>query len=191
MLKLAVQGGRPLQGGSAMILGLTVATFTTLHVIISLVAIAAGLLAVVAMIANRRAEALTGVFLGLTVLTSVTGFFFHSKAIGPPHIVGGVSLVVLAVALFALYVRKLAGPWRAAYVVTAVTALYLNAFVGVVQAFQKIGPLHVLAPKGSEPPFAAAQGLTLLVFVGLGYLAVRGFHPEAPAAAPAAGLRAA
>src|SRR3954447_2707658 len=107
-------------GGAAMILGLTVAAFTLLHVIISLVAIAAGLVVLFAMIANRRAEALTGLFLGLTVLTSVTGFFFHSKAIGPPHIVGVISLVALAVALFALYRRRLAGPWRAAYVVSAV-----------------------------------------------------------------------
>ncbi|MDB5475961.1 MAG: conserved rane protein of unknown function [Phenylobacterium sp.] len=174
-----------------MILGLTVAAFTALHVLISLVAIAAGLLVLFSMIANRRSEALTAVFLATTVLTSVTGFFFHSTAIGPPHVVGVISLVVLAVALFALYRRQLAGRWRAAYVITAVIALYLNAFVGVVQAFQKIGPLHALAPKGTEPAFVAAQGLTLLVFAGLGYLAVRGFHPEGDLSAPDAGLRAA
>ena len=174
-----------------MILGLTVAAFTTLHVIISLVAIAAGLWVLFAMIGNRRAELSTAVFLATTVLTSVTGFFFHSKAIGPPHVVGVISLLALAVALFALYGRRLAGPWRAAYVVSAVLALYLNVFVGVVQAFQKIGPLHALAPQGSEPAFLAAQGLTLLVFAGLGYLALRRFHPAQQAAANAAGLRAA
>jgi hypothetical protein len=160
-----------------MILGLSVEAFTTLHVIISLVAIATGLVVLFAMIGNRRLDGLTGFFLATTILTSVTGFFFHSKAIGPPHIVGVISLVVLAVSLLALYGRRLAGIWRPAYVATVVLALYLNAFVGVVQAFQKVPFLNPLAPTGSEPPFIAAQGATLVVFVILGVLAVRRYHP--------------
>ena len=169
-----------------MILGLSVENFTLLHVIISLVGILAGLVALAGMLANRRFPSWTALFLATTVLTSVTGFFFHSKAIGPPHVVGAVSLVVLAAALWALYRAKLVGAWRPTYVITAVIALYLNVFVGVVQAFQKIGPLHVLAPKGAEPPFAIAQGLTLIAFVVLGYLAVKRFHPAPePSLAPA------
>jgi hypothetical protein len=159
-----------------MILGMSVGAFTTLHVIISLMAILSGLVVVLGMTVNRQMKTLTGFFLATTVLTSVTGFFFHSKAIGPPHIVGVISLVVLAIALWTLYGRKLVGIWRPAYVVTAVAALYFNCFVGVVQAFDKIPALHVFAPKGTEPPFAAAQGATLLLFVILGYLAVRNFR---------------
>ena len=160
-----------------MILGMSVGAFTTLHVLISLVAIASGLIVLLAMIANRRLDGLTAFFLVTTILTSVTGFFFHSKAFGPPHIVGVISLVVLAASLFALYVRKLAGVWRPVYVVTAVLALYLNCFVLVVQAFQKITFLNAFAPTGSEPPFAAAQGATLVLFVILGFLAVRRYRP--------------
>jgi uncharacterized membrane protein len=160
-----------------MILGLSVGAFTTLHVIISLVAILAGIVVLFGMIGNRRLDGLTAVFLATTVLTSVTGFFFHSKAIGPPHIVGGISLVVLAIALFALYGRKMVGVWRPVYVVTAVIALYLNGFVLVAQAFDKVAFLHALAPTGKEPPFAVAQGLTLVLFVILGYLAVRKYRP--------------
>jgi hypothetical protein len=166
-----------------MILGMSVGAFTTLHVIISLVAILAGLVVLGAMLVDRQIDAWTGGFLILTIVTSVTGFFFHSKAIGPPHIVGVISLVVLAVALFALYVRHLAGPWRTVYVVSAVLALYLNCFVGVVQAFQKLPFLKVLAPTQTEPPFLAAQGATLLLFVVLGFLALRRFHPT-PAVTP-------
>ena len=162
-----------------MILGLSVEAFTLLHVIISLVGIASGLVVLFAMIGGRRSDALTAVFLATTVATSVTGFFFHSKAIGPPHIVGVISLVVLALALLALYGRRLAGIWRPVYVVAAVLAFYLNCFVAVVQAFLKIPPLHALAPAGTEPPFAIAQGLVLLAFVGLGYLAVKRYHPAA------------
>jgi hypothetical protein len=160
-----------------MILGLSVPAFTTLHVAISLIAIAVGLIVLAQMLANAYSKPLTAIFLVFTVLTSVTGFFFHSKAIGPPHIVGIVSLVVLVVSLFALYGRKLTGVWRATYVITAVLALYLNCFVLVVQAFGKIPALHALAPKGSEPPFGIAQGLTLIAFVVLGWLAVKRFKP--------------
>jgi hypothetical protein len=113
-----------------------------------------------------------------TVLTSLTGFLFPLKAIGPPHIVGAISLLLFVPCLLGLYTFRLAGKWRWIYVVTAVTTLYLNVFVGVVQAFQKIGFLHALAPKGSEPPFAIAQGLVLLLFIVLAVVAARKFRPR-------------
>jgi hypothetical protein len=159
-----------------MILGLTTNAFTTLHVLISLAAIVSGLVVVTAMIRGQDLPILTSAFLATTVLTSASGFFFHSKVIGPPHILGAISLAVLAAAVLAYYGRHLQGTWRPAYVVTAILALYLNSFVAVVQAFDKIPTLHTLAPKGQEPPFAIAQGLLLLVFIGLGVLAFRNFH---------------
>ena len=161
-----------------MILGMSVETFTVLHVIISIAAILSGLVVLLAMIANRKADGgLAAFFLLTTILTSVTGFFFHSKAIGPPHIVGVISLVVLAVTLIAIYGRRLAGIWRGVFVITAVLALYLNCFVLVVQLFQKIPSLNAFAPTGTEPPFIAAQGATLVLFLVLGFLAFRRFHP--------------
>ncbi len=160
-----------------MILGLSVAAFTTVHVLISLIAIAAGLAALVEMLRGRFPSALTAVFLTFTILTSVTGFFFHSKAIGPPHIVGVISLVVLAASLFAFYVRRNLGIWRKVYVGTAILALYLNVFVLVVQSFAKLAPLKALAPTQTEPPFAAAQGVVLVAFIVLGVLAVRRSRP--------------
>src|SRR5258708_8317730 len=146
-----------------MILGMSVGAFTTLHVIISLIAILAGLVVLFAMIGNRRLNGVTALFLFMTILTSVTGFFFHSKAIGPPHIVGVISLVVLAIALLALYGRKLAGVCRPVYVVAAVAPLFFNCFVGVVQAFHKIPALHALGPYGTQPPFPTTEGSTLVL----------------------------
>lgn len=169
-----------------MILGLSVAAFTTLHVAISLVAIAAGLMVVALMIGNRRIDGWNAVFLATTILTSVTGFFFHSAAIGPPHIVGAISLLLLAAAVVALYARHLAGVWRPTYVATAVASLYLNCFVLVVQGFQKVPALNAFAPTGTEPPFLVAQALTLVVFIGVGWLAVRHFRPASIGAAPLA-----
>ena len=160
-----------------MILGMSVEAFTTLHVIISLLAIASGLVVLIAMAGGRHLAAVTGFFLLTTILTSVTGFFFHSKAIGPPHIFGVISMVALAASLVALYGRKLVGAWRPAYVVTAVLSLYLNCVVLVVQSFQKIPALNALAPKGSEPPFLAAQGLTLVLIGYLAFLAMRRYRP--------------
>ena len=163
-----------------MILGLSTGAFTALHVAISLLAIVSGLAAAAGLVRDRRPGPWTAIFLATTIATSATGFFFHSKAIGPPHLVGVLSLVILGLAVWALYGRRLVGAWRPVYVVSAILALYLNVFVGVVQAFQKIRPLHALAPAGSEPPFLAAQLLTLVAFVARGAYALRRFRNVSP-----------
>jgi hypothetical protein len=164
-------------------LGLSLLAFTTLHVVISLIGIAAGFVVLYGLLNSQRLEAWTAVFLATTILTSVTGFMFPIDGLTPGLVIGAISLIVLALALVALYAFRLAGPWRWVYVVTALLALYLNVFVGVVQAFQKLAFLQPLAPTQSEPPFAVAQLALLALFLALGFLAVRRFHPEG--AAPA------
>jgi hypothetical protein len=156
---------------------MTTATFTVVHVVISLIGIFAGVVVLAGMLAGRLLGGCNAVFLIATVATSVTGFFFHSANFGPPHVVGVISLVVLAVALVALYGRHLIGIWRAIYVVAAMLALYLNVFVGVAQAFQKLPFLSVLAPTQTESPFVIAQSTVLVGFVILGFLAVKRFRP--------------
>ncbi len=160
-----------------MILGMTTASFTIVHVVISLIGIFAGAVVLAGMLGGRLLGVWNAVFLIATVATSVTGFFFHSTSFGPPQVVGVISLVVLGDALVALYVRHLIGIWRAIYVVAAVLALYLNVFVGVAQAFQKLPFLSVLAPTQTEPPFLIAQSIVLVAFVILGFLAVRRLRP--------------
>jgi hypothetical protein len=150
------------------------------------VGIFAGLVAVFGMFASKKLDGWTALFLATTVLTSVTGFFFPFDHILPSHIVGIISLVVLAIAILALYALHLAGPWRWIYVVSAVMALYLNVFVGVVQAFQKFPLLASLAPTQSEPPFLIAQSIVLVIFIVLGVVAVRSFHPRTDALAASA-----
>jgi hypothetical protein len=166
-----------------MMLGLSFSAFTTLHVVISLIGIASGLVVLYGLTTAQKLETWTAVFLATTILTSVTGFMFPIGGLTPGLVIGAISLVVLAVALTALYVFRLAGPWRWVYVVTALLALYLNVFVGVVQAFKQLALLQPLAPTQSEPPFAVAQVAVLALFLAAGFLALRRFHPQA--AAPA------
>jgi hypothetical protein len=161
-----------------MILGMSTSLFTAVHVILSLIGILSGLIVLWGLLRSRRLPGWTGIFLLSTVLTSATGFLFHSKSFGQPHAVGVISLAVLAVSLLALYGKHLFRNWRAIYVVSAISALYLNVVVGVVQAFQKLPFLQPLAPTQSEPPFLVAQLLVLAVFVILAVKAVRRFHPE-------------
>jgi len=148
---------------------------TLIHLAISLGAIVTGLMALAAMLKGQTPVTLTGIFLGLTVLTSATGYLFHNTSVTPAMIVGAVSLMVLAVALFALYGRHLAGRWRTTYVITAILALYLNVFVLVIQSFIKIPALHALAPSipPAGPVFGAVQGVVLIAFVVAGWLAVK------------------
>jgi hypothetical protein len=163
-----------------MILGMSTATFTQFHVLLSLIGILSGIVVAFAMLGANRAPALTAIFLLTTVATSVTGSMFHFAAFGPPEIVGVISLVVLGIAILALYGYKLAGSWRWIYAAAAVLALYLNVFVGVVQTFQKVPFFHALAPTQTELPFALAQGVVLIAFVALGIAAAKKFRAPTP-----------
>jgi hypothetical protein len=167
-----------------MILGLSIAAFTFLHVIISLVGIASGLIALWAMLRGRAPDWITHVFLVTTALTTLTGFLFPITAFTPALGVGLISIALLIVAFAALYIFHLAGPWRWIYVVTATAALYLNCFVLVVQIFQKVPFFSGLAPTQTELPFLIAQVVLLADFIWLGYQAVRRFNPPG-AGAPA------
>jgi hypothetical protein len=150
-------------------------TFAYFHVAISLVAIGSGFIVAFGMVADKRLDRWTAFFLATTLLTSATGFLFPFSGFTPAHGVGIFSLVMLAVAAYARYIRKLVGWWRLSYVIGAVVSLYLNFFVLVVQAFQKVPALHTTAPQGNEPPFAIAQLVTLIAFVVVGCFAARRF----------------
>ena len=160
-----------------MILGMSADTFTQVHVILSLVGIVSGLIVVFGMLSANKLDGLAALFLATTVLTSVTGFFFPVSGFMPSHAIGILSLVFLAAAILAFYVYHLAGSWRWIYVVGAVLA-HFNVFVGIVQAFQKVSFLKPLAPTQSEPPFLIAQIAVMAIFIVLGILAVRKFHPR-------------
>jgi len=169
-----------------MILGLSTQTYTLVHVVISLTGIASGLIVLFGLLAGKRLNGLTALFLVSTVLTSLTGFGFPFHQLSPGHIVGIISLVVLLVAVLARYTFHLAGAWRWIYVVSAVIALYLNVFVLVVQSFEKLSALKALAPTQHEPPFLVAQLAVLLIFIVLTAVAVKRFHDQPLRAAGAA-----
>lgn len=156
-----------------MVLGLSVHAFTLLHVAISLIAIGAGLLFFIALARGRWLGTINTVFLVFTILTSVTGFLFPPKPIGPPHIFGAVSLVLLALALYALYGAKLGGGWRRVYLGTTLIAQWLNMVVLVVQSYQKIPALHALAPTGAEPAVLVSQTAVLIAVAAAAWVTLR------------------
>jgi hypothetical protein len=166
-----------------MILGMTTSTFTLVHVLLSLAGIGSGFIVLWGLLTGKRLDGWTAIFLITTVLTSVTGFLFPVEHLLPSHILGILSLLVLAIVIPARYVFHLAGAWRSAYVIGAALALYFNVFVAVVQAFLKIPALKALAPTGKEPPFLLAQIVVLAVFIGLTILAAKRFHTQPARAA--------
>jgi|SRR5208282_5599284 len=161
-----------------MILGMTTSTFTLIHVLLSLAGIGTGFIVAYGLLTGKRLDGWTAIFLATTVLTSHTGFLFPVEHILPSHIVGIISLVVLAIAIVARYALHLSNAWRWIYVVCAVLALYLNSFVAVVQSFLKVPALKALAPTQKEPPFLVAQLAVMAVFIVLGILSVKRFHVE-------------
>jgi hypothetical protein len=162
-----------------MVLGMSLATFTLGHVIISLIGIAAGILAMFGMLKSDRMPGMTAIFLLTTILTSATGFLFPFEGFKPSYVIGGLSLVLLAISCIALYGRNLSGAWRWIYVLTALLSLYFNVFVLVIQSFLKIPALTAVAPGNppSGPVFAVVQGVVLVFFVLMIIGAVRRFRP--------------
>ena len=152
--------------------------YTMVHVLISLLGIFTGLIVLFGMLAGKRLDGWTKWFLITTVATSVTGFFFPFHGFTPAIGVGIISLLVLAVAIYARYPRQLAGAWRWIYVVGAVISLYFNVFVLVVQSFEKIPALHAMAPTQTEPPFKLTQLVVLALFALLTIIAAIRFRPE-------------
>lgn len=159
-----------------MIFGMS--TFTFVHVVLSLVGIAAGFVVMIGLLTGRKFSGWTALFLVSTLATCVTGFGFPFTQILPSHIVGILGLVMLAIAIVARYGFKLHGAWRWLYVVGAMTAFYFNVFVLVAQLFAKLPALHALAPTQSEPPFLIAQSILLLLFLVLGAAAVAKFKTQ-------------
>lgn len=160
-----------------MIASLSIEHFTILHVAISLIAIVSGLIVLAGMLKARRLPGWTALFLATTILTSVTGFMFPINGLTPGIVIGLISIVILAAALTALYVKGLSGAWRWIYVTTALIALYFNVFVLIVQSFQKVPALQKLAPTQSELPFQIVQGVILAAFLIFGTVAARRFRP--------------
>lgn len=163
-----------------MVLGMSLSTFTLLHVIISLAGIGSGFIVIYGLLNGKRLDGWTAIFLSTTVLTSLTGFLFPFEGFKPSYVVGGISLLVLAIAIWARYSRRLEGAARGIYISTAALALYLNCFVAVVQAFAKVPALRAMAPTQKEPPFLVAQLIVLALFIWITVLAIKRFHLESP-----------
>ncbi len=166
-----------------MISGMTIVTYTFIHVVLSLVGIGSGFVVLSGLLTVKRLDAWTALFLTSTVATSVTGFGFPFEHLLPSHVVGIISLLVLAVAILARYTLRLSGVWRWVYVVCVVIALYLNVFVGIVHAFLKVPALRTMAPTQAGPPFVLTQVVVLALFVMLAIAAAVRFRGERPLSA--------
>jgi hypothetical protein len=162
-----------------MVLGMSLSTFTLLHVVISLIAIVAGIIVMFGMLGSNKMPGLTAIFLLFTILTSATGFLFPFEKLLPSHMVGILSLVLLVIACFSLYVMRLSGAWRWIYAVTALLSLYFNVFVLVIQSFLKVPALAAVAPGNppSGPVFGVVQGIVLVFFILMIIGAIRRFRP--------------
>jgi hypothetical protein len=160
-----------------MILGMSLSTFTLVHVLISLLGIGSGLIVMYGFLTAKRLNGWTATFLVSTIATSVTGFLFPYNGVTPGIKLGILSLIALAGAVITRYATQMRGASRWIYVITASIALYFNVFVLVAQLFEKVPAIHALAPTQKEPPFAIAQLLVLALFIALTLMAVRRFHP--------------
>ncbi len=161
-----------------MVLTMNLSTFTAIHTALSVVALLSGVVVLIGLLRSQRCPLATLLYFVTAIATSVTGFGFPNKTFTPAETVGVISLVLLGIAVLARYSYAFAGSARWLYVLGVTLSLYLLFFVLVAQAFSKIAALKAFAPTQSEPPFAIAQGVLLVVSVVITVLAVRKFHPK-------------
>src|SRR5262245_18378556 len=166
---------------SVAVLGLSLEAFTTVHVILCVVAIVSGLIVIAGLLGSKPLEGWTAIYLLSALAASATGFGFPFEKLLPSQSHGIIGIVVLIATALGRNVFHLHGSWRAIYAVGAVLGVYFQIFVLIVQAFGKVDTLRALAPTQSEPPFAIAQVVALVIFVALAIAAARIFHPP-PAA---------
>jgi len=160
-----------------MLQSLHVMQFTYLHVFLSVVGLGAGVFVVIGFFSSKKFSILTSTFIVSTFLTSLSGFLFPFHGVSPGIVLGVLSIIVLFVAIYALYARKMAGVWRTTYVISACVALYFNFFVLVAQAFDKVRVLHSIAPSQTSPGFAISEVAVLVLFILITIRSVQKFHP--------------
>jgi hypothetical protein len=156
-------------GRSVVIFGMSLSTYTVVHVVLSLIGIASGVLVLLRPSASPKPWGLTTLFLATTLAASVTGLLYllALPRFRMGHGLGVASLLVFGPTLLALYRHRLAGPWRGVYIAGAATLLYLNAFIAVMQAFAKIGFLRALPATTLGSPLLLAHLLVLAISVWL------------------------
>jgi hypothetical protein len=159
-----------------MIFGISTAIYTIIHVAISLIGIGTGFIVLYGLLNGKLLSPWNLVFLVTTILTSLTGFGYPNTTVTPGIVLGILSIIVLGIAVLALCIFSLNGPWRRTYAISAMIALYFNCFVLIAQSFEHVPALHALAPTGTEGPFKIAQLILLVLFIVLIIGAARKFR---------------
>jgi hypothetical protein len=154
-----------------------IAALTLFHVIVSLIAIAAGIVLAHGLITRKRYDRWTLIFMVTTAVTVLTGFVFPYNGFTPGIGVGIICVLIFIPTALARYRFAMAGIWRPIFVVGALALFYFNCLVFVVQSFQKIPPLNALAPTGGEPIIGAVQAVVFIAFLIVGFFSIRRFRP--------------
>ena len=157
-----------------MIPGMSLPAFTLLHVVPSLIALAAGLVVAAGFLSSRAMPGIAALFLWSILLATLTGLAFPSTRFGMGHKLGFVSALVLLPTFAALYIHRLAGAWRWIYTTGCLTVLWLNGVIGIFQAFAK---LDLLRPLAQPAIIDAAQLVLFAVYAAWALLAARRFRP--------------
>jgi len=160
------------------------------HTAISLVAVAAGIAALVKHRHILDTTASGRTYLWATVLTCLTGFgIFQHGGFGKPHALGVITLVVLGLAWVAghkhLFGRASAGVASVSYSLT----LFFHAIPGMTETSTRLPVNAPLASGPDDPGLQAAVGIAFLVFLAGAALQIRDLrrHPAARGSAlPAA-----
>ena len=149
-----------------------------IHTAISLVAVAAGLIALVRDRQITSGNRLGQVYFYTTALTAITGFgIFQHGGFGKPHALGVLTLVVLGVVVVASR-TQLYGRWSKITEVVGYSATFLFHLIPAVTETTTRLPLGApLLPNAEAPELQVAGAVLALLFLIGAALQVRRLWP--------------
>lgn len=145
-----------------------------IHTAISLVAVAAGIIALVRDKQITPRNTVGKVYIVTTVLTCLTGFFiFQHGGFGKPHALGIITLVVLGVAAVAGYTKLYGRASRYIETVAYSLTFFFHLIPGITETSTRLPPGAPLASGPDAPGLQIAAAVLFVAFLIGAYLQVR------------------
>lgn len=137
-----------------------------IHTAISLIAVAAGLIALFRDKEISPRNRIGQIYVIATVLTCLTGFgIFQHGGFGKPHVLGIVTLVVLVVAAVAGYTRLYGRASPYVETVSYSMTFFFHWIPAIAETTTRLPPGAPLLPNADAPELQAVTGALFVVFL--------------------------
>lgn len=138
----------------------------TIHTFIAIIAVVAGISSVIRCGRITPSRTSGKVYIVMTVLTCLTGFaIFEHGGFGPPHVLGVITLAVLALAGWARLRRSFLNGWMYVETLSYSLTLFFHAIPGAAETLTRLPVADPLATSQEDPLVVSVTACAFLVFL--------------------------